>query len=42
VERVIEHVGAFPLKMEVDRLTLYRSHLSRDGARYEPIDEVLL
>jgi 2'-5' RNA ligase len=42
VERVIEHVGVFPLKMEVDRLTLYRSHLSRDGARYEPIDEVLL
>jgi len=42
VEGVVEQVGTFPLKMEVDRVTLYRSHLSRDGASYEAIDEVLL
>ncbi|MEA2024905.1 MAG: RNA 2',3'-cyclic phosphodiesterase [Actinomycetota bacterium] len=41
-EEIIEQVGAFPLKMEVDRLTIYRSHLGREGARYETVDEVLL
>ena len=42
VEGVVEQVGTFPLKMEVDRLTVYRSHLGREGARYETVDEVLL
>jgi len=42
VEGVVEQVEAFPLKMEVDRLTVYRSHLSRSGARYEALDEILL
>jgi 2'-5' RNA ligase len=42
VDGIVEQVGAFPLKMEVDRLTLYRSHLGREGARYETVDEVLL
>ncbi len=42
VDGIVDQAGAFPLKMEVDRLTLYRSHLSRDGATYETVDEVLL
>ncbi len=42
VAGLVEQVGPFPLKMEVDRLTVYRSHLSREGARYENVDEVLL
>ncbi|MFV9671935.1 MAG: RNA 2',3'-cyclic phosphodiesterase [Acidimicrobiia bacterium] len=42
VEGIVEQVAAFPLKMEVDRVTLYRSHLGRGGARYETVDEVLL
>ena len=42
VEGVVEQVGIFPLKMEVDRLTVCRSHLGRDGAAYEIVDEVLL
>ncbi|MEA3510005.1 MAG: RNA 2',3'-cyclic phosphodiesterase, partial [Actinomycetota bacterium] len=42
VDGIIEQVGSFPLKMEVDRVTLYRSHLGRDGARYETVDEILL
>ncbi len=42
VDGIIDQVGVFPLKMEVDRLTLYRSHLGRDGATYEAVDEVLL
>jgi 2'-5' RNA ligase len=42
VDGIVEQVGRFPLKMEVDRLTLYRSHLGRDGASYETVDEVLL
>jgi 2'-5' RNA ligase len=42
VDGIIDQTGVFPLKMEVDRLTLYRSHLSRDGAIYETVDEVLL
>ena len=42
VEGLIEQVGTFPLKMDVDRVTLYRSHLGRDGASYEAIDDVLL
>ncbi len=42
VDGLIEQVGTFPLKMDVDRVTLYRSHLGRDGASYEVIDEVLL
>ncbi len=42
VDGIVEQVGRFPLKMEVDRLTLYRSHLGRDGASYGTVDEVLL
>ena len=42
VEGLLERVAPFPLKMEVDRLTLYRSDLGRSGASYEVVDEVLL
>ncbi len=42
VEGIIEQVGSFPLKMEVDRLTIYQSHLRREGSTYDAIDEVLL
>jgi 2'-5' RNA ligase len=42
VEGLIEQVDTFPLKMNVDRVTLYRSHLGREGASYETLDEVLL
>ena len=42
VDGLIEQVGTFPLKMTVDRVTVYRSHLGRDGASYEAVDEVLL
>jgi len=37
---LIERVPRFPLSMQVDRLTLFRSHLSRDGAMYEALDSV--
>ena len=39
---LIERVARFPLSMQVDRLTLFRSHLSRDGATYEQLDSVEL
>ncbi|MCJ7781551.1 MAG: RNA 2',3'-cyclic phosphodiesterase, partial [Acidimicrobiia bacterium] len=42
VEGIIEQVGSFPLKMEVDRLTIFQSHLRREGATYDAVDEVLL
>ena len=42
VSPLIERVPRFPLSMEVDRLTLYRSHLTRDGATYEALDSVEL
>ncbi len=42
VDGIVEQVGVFPLKMEVDRVTLYQSHLGGEGASYEAIDEVLL
>ena len=42
VRGLIDRVPRFPLTMRVDRLTLYRSELGRDGARYEVVDEVLL
>ncbi|MEN8234488.1 MAG: RNA 2',3'-cyclic phosphodiesterase [Actinomycetota bacterium] len=42
VRGLIETVPRFPLTMVVDRVTLYRSDLGRDGARYEIADEVLL
>ncbi len=42
VAGLVEQVGPFPLRMQVDRVTLYRSHLGRDGAAYEIVDEVRL
>lgn len=39
---LIERVPRFPLSMEVDRLTLFRSHLGRGGATYETVDAILL
>jgi 2'-5' RNA ligase len=42
VDGIVEQVGTFPLKMEVDRVTLHRSHLGGEGATYEAVDEVLL
>jgi 2'-5' RNA ligase len=42
VAGLVENVGSFPLKMDVDVLTLYRSDLGRNGASYQAIDEVLL
>ena len=39
---LIERVPRFPLSMEVNRLTLYRSHLRRDGAEYEQLETVEL
>jgi 2'-5' RNA ligase len=42
VRPLVERVPRFPLSMEVDRLTLYRSHLGSNGSTYEVLDEVLL
>lgn len=42
VADLIERVPRFPLSMEIDRLTLFRSHLGRSGAIYETIDSILL
>lgn len=42
VSGLIERVPRFPLSMEVDRLTLLRSHLGRGGATYETVDTILL
>jgi RNA 2',3'-cyclic 3'-phosphodiesterase len=42
VRSLIERVPRFPLAMNVDRLTLYRSHPGQDGPTYEVLDEVLL
>jgi 2'-5' RNA ligase len=42
VADLIERMPPFPLSMEVDRLTLFRSHLGRGGATYETIDSILL
>lgn len=39
---LIDRIPRFPLSMQVNRLTLYRSHLSRDGATYEALDSVEL
>jgi 2'-5' RNA ligase len=39
---LIERVPRFPLSMEVNRLTLYRSHLGSSGANYEAIDTIEL
>ena len=42
VAALVDRVPRFPLSMDVDRLTLFRSHLGRDGARYEAVDSVML
>lgn len=42
VAALVGRVPRFPLSMEVDRLTLFRSHLGRDGATYEVVDSVML
>ena len=39
---LIDRIPRFPLSMQVNRLTLYRSHMSRDGATYEALDSVEL
>ena len=39
---LIERVPRFPLSMEVNRLTLYRSHIGSSGATYEAIDTIEL
>ena len=42
VSPLIDRVPRFPLSMEVEQLTLYRSHLGREGATYEVLDTVEL
>ncbi len=42
VRPLIERVPGFPLAMEVDRLTLYRSRLGSGGPTYDVLDEVRL
>lgn len=42
VAPLIERVPRFPLTMQVNRLSLFRSHLGRDGAVYEQVDTVEL
>ncbi|MCZ6461442.1 MAG: RNA 2',3'-cyclic phosphodiesterase [Actinobacteria bacterium] len=42
VSSLVDSVPRFPLTQTVDRITLYRSILGRDGARYEVADEVEL
>ncbi len=42
VSPLIDRVPRFPLPMPVDRLTLYRSRLNREGATYEAVDSVEL
>jgi len=41
VSDLIERVPRFPLSMDVDRLTLFRSHLGRGGATYETVETIL-
>lgn len=42
VSDLVERVPRFPLAMEVDRLTLFQSHLGKGGATYETLDSILL
>ena len=42
VSPLIDRVPRFPLSMQVEQLTLYRSHLGREGATYEVLDTVEL
>ena len=42
VSSLVESVARFPLTQTVDRITLYRSILGQEGARYEVADEVEL
>jgi len=42
VSALIDRVPRFPLSMEVARLTLYCSHLNRDGASYEALNSIEL
>lgn len=42
VESLLERVPRFPLSMEVDRLTLVRSHLGSRGANYETLETISL
>jgi 2'-5' RNA ligase len=42
VSPLIDRVPRFPLSMQVEQLTLYRSHLGRAGATYEVLDTVEL
>lgn len=40
VHATIDAGGRFPLRQEVDHLTLFRSHLKRGGAEYEAVDRI--
>lgn len=40
VHATIEAVDRFPLRQDVDHLTLFRSHLKRGGAEYEAVDRI--
>lgn len=42
ISSLIDRVPRFPLSMQVNRLTMYRSHLSRAGATYEALDSIEL
>lgn len=42
VHAAIDAVGRFPLRQDVGHLTLFRSHLKRGGAEYEPVDRIEL
>jgi 2'-5' RNA ligase len=42
VGELIADVERFPLTQEVGAVTMFRSHLVRGGARYEPVDQVEL
>jgi 2'-5' RNA ligase len=39
VTPLVASVAPFGVRMRVDRIVLYRSHLGRGGARYEEIGE---
>ena len=42
VAALVDRVPRFPLRMNVDRLTLFRSNLGRGAATYEAVDTVML
>jgi len=42
VGRLLESVAPLDVRMAVERIVLYRSHLGRGGARYEEVEEFTL